>query len=127
MKGDKVKSNFLKALTEAKGIISYASDRANISRQTYYRWIAEDKDFREACEDITEMVIDLVESKLLTNINEGDVTSIIFYLKTKGKKRGYIERFQLEDISDREPVEVNIIMPNQERNEDTGNDKPSED
>jgi hypothetical protein len=127
MKGDKVKKNFLKSLQEAKGIISYACEKVGISRQTYYRWISDDNDFREACEDITEMVIDLVEGKLLTNINDGDVTSIIFYLKTKGKKRGYIERFQMEDISDREPVEVNIVMPNMERYEDQRDDKSSED
>ena len=43
----------------------------------------------------------------------------IFYLKTKGKHRGYMERIQTEHISDREPVEVRIVMP---KDANRGND-----
>jgi len=35
-------------------------------------------------------------------MNEGNVASIIFYLKTKGKRRGYVERSEIE-FKDREP------------------------
>ena len=115
MKSEKIRTQFLEAFKESKAIVSYACEKVNISRQTYYRWKGEDKDFREACEDIEEMVIDLVEGKLLTAINENDTTAIIFFLKTKGKKRGYIERTQFEDITDREPVTVNIVMPKQKK------------
>ena len=116
------KDAFLQAYTDSKGIISYACESVGISRPTYYRWRQEDEDFNEKCSSIEEYVIDLVEGKLLTNINEGDVTSIIFYLKTKGKRRGYVERVQTEDISDREPVKVEIVMPNRsDEDEDTSN------
>ena len=50
------------------------------------------------CEDATESLVDLVESKLIENIKENDNTSIIFFLKTKGKKRGYIEKQEIEHI-----------------------------
>ena len=36
------------------------------------------------------------ESKLLSSINEGNVAAIIFYLKTKGKKRGYVEQHDID-------------------------------
>ena len=50
----------------------------------------------EQAEDIQETTVDMAESKLLTSINEGNVAAIIFYLKTKGKKRGYVEQHDVD-------------------------------
>lgn len=42
-------------------------------------------------DDYDESLGDLAESKLMMAINEGNLTAIIFYLKTKHKGRGYVE------------------------------------
>lgn len=86
------KRNFITALRESNGIIVTASKIANINRSTYQKWYKEDEAFRDACSEILEETIDKVESKLLALINDGDTTAIIFYLKTKAKHRGYVER-----------------------------------
>lgn len=86
------KELFLKTLSDGKGIITYACQKTGISRQTYYNWLKEDEDFASKVEEINESTIDIVESKLLGAINDDNLTAIIFYLKTKGKKRGYVER-----------------------------------
>lgn len=82
---------FLKHFAEGHGIISYACQAAGIARRTYYNWMESDEQFKKVVEDLQEEVIDRVESKLLTKINDEDLTAIIFYLKTKGKNRGYVE------------------------------------
>ena len=90
------KNTFLKFLKEGMGIVSYACDKTNISRQTFYNWKDNDDDFAQQAEDIQETTVDMAESKLLTSINEGNVAAIIFYLKTKGKKRGYVEQHDVD-------------------------------
>lgn len=95
------KENFIIALSESLGIISTACKKIGITRPTYYAWIREDEEFKERCEHITQDTGDLVESKLLEKIKEGETTAIIFYCKTKLKSRGYVERFEqnIKDIS----------------------------
>jgi len=67
-----------------------------IGRRTFYRWRDEDEDFREKVEDIHEAVIDWTESQLRKSIKSGQYIPAIFYLKTQGKKRGYIEKTEHE-------------------------------
>lgn len=83
--------SFLKHYKDGHGIITYACQATGIARRTYYNWLEKDEKFREAIEALQEETIDIVESKLLTQIDDGNLTAIIFYLKTKGKKRGYVE------------------------------------
>lgn len=88
---DKKQKKLLKYLKEGHGIISYACQKAGVSRQTFYNWKKDDTEFAQAVDDYNEEVIDIVESKLLTQINDNNLTAIIFYLKTKGRSRGYVE------------------------------------
>ena len=82
----------LEALAESKGIVSYACEKVGISRKSFYQWLKEDEEFSSAVEEITEATLDKVEAKLLEQINDDNLTAIIFYLKTKGRKRGYVEQ-----------------------------------
>ncbi len=86
------KKQFLKHLSDSKGIVSYACEKTGISRTAAYKWKQKSPAFAQEWDDINERTIDVVESKLLNKINEEDITAIIFYLKTKGKKRGYVEQ-----------------------------------
>jgi len=95
-KTDKKKKDFLVSLEKNNGNVSKACDAANIGRQTYYDWIDKDEVFKQDADDAQESLIDLAESKLMENIEKNDNTSIIFFLKTKGKKRGYIERQEID-------------------------------
>ena len=90
------KERLLKALQETQGLIYHACKKAgNISRSTYYRYMREDEEFAKAVEDIKEAQIDYVEGQLIKNISDGKETSIIFYLKSKAKERGYAEKLDI--------------------------------
>jgi len=87
---------FVEALLNSAGNISHACKKVGISRNTYYEWRKEEKEFDKACEEQQEAIIDLVETKLMTNIQEGKTAEIIFFLKTKAKHRGYVEKQEVE-------------------------------
>tara|TARA_R110000824_G_scaffold322512_1_gene509171 strand:+ start:70 stop:417 length:348 start_codon:yes stop_codon:yes gene_type:complete len=90
------KEKLLEALKETQGLIYHACKKAgNISRSTYYRYMKEDKEFAKAVEDIQQAQIDYVEGQLIKNISDGKETSIIFYLKSKARDRGYAEKLDI--------------------------------
>ena len=84
------KAALLKALKEAKGIVTTACDAVGVTRKTYYDYYNSDPEFKREADDVQEVAIDFVEGKLFEQIEEGVPTSTLFYLKTKAKHRGYI-------------------------------------
>ena len=88
----KYKETLLIALNEQLGNVSSACKAVNCQRDAYYVLYARDEDFKKQADDVINIAIDFVENKLMKQINTGDTTAIIFYLKTIGKRRGYIEK-----------------------------------
>lgn len=82
------------ALTQAKGFVSVASRNLSCSDQTVRNYIERYSVCKQAVTDARESMIDIAEGRLYQNINSGDNTAIIFYLKTQAKHRGYIERYE---------------------------------
>jgi hypothetical protein len=94
---DTLKKRLLTALQESKGNVFIACINANVSRSTFYNYFNQDKEFKQQVNEINESAIDHVESKLMQKIDEGETTAIIFYLKTKGRKRGYSEKIEVQE------------------------------
>ena len=96
---------------EKKGAnVSATCSAANIGRRTFYYWRENDKDFDAACKDVEEALVDFAESMLIEKINDKDLTAVIFYLKTKGKDRGYVERNE-QDIKMNPFIEAMQDLP----------------
>lgn len=89
------KQAVIKALQQSLGIVTTACINAGVSRSQFYEWLKNDKEFAMAVEDVEDLQCDFVEGKLLQNVKGNDTQSIIFYLKTKGKRRGYTERTEV--------------------------------
>ena len=102
------KESLLKALENSLGVVTVACKSADIPRSTYYKWLKEDEDFSKAVKEIENIALDFAESQLHTQMKDGSTSATIFYLKTKGKKRGYIERSELDLTSGEEPIKINV-------------------
>ena len=104
----------IEALTKTMGIVSKACEHIDISRETHYNWLRSNETYKELVDAVNEMSIDFAETQLFNLMagakrqvvtNAGAIveikdapnpTSIIFYLKTKAKHRGYIEKIETE-------------------------------
>lgn len=66
-------------------IVEVACRRAGIARATYYRWLQKDSEFAEQCraalEHSTQAVSDIAEAKLISAIQEGNMSAISFWLR----------------------------------------------
>jgi predicted DNA-binding transcriptional regulator AlpA len=86
------KKALLKALEKSLGVVTTACKSVGIGRTTYYDWINTDEDFAKKVKDIENVALDFAESHLHKQIQNNNTSATIFYLKTKGKHRGYVER-----------------------------------
>lgn len=99
------KKAILEALEKSLGVVTTACKNVGIGRTTYYQWLKDDEDFATQVKDIDEVALDFAESKLHKQIADGNVTATIFYLKTKGKHRGYIERVEQSiNVTEEQPL-----------------------
>jgi len=89
------KELFLRSYAKTLGHISNACKAIKISRQTYYDWLENDPDFKQAIDNINDSFIDLAESALRSNIENKVQRAIEFYLCNK-KKSQYAHTFRGE-------------------------------
>ena len=92
-KSNKIKKQaMIDALVKALGIVTVACKEVGIARKTHYEWYQKDEEYRTAVDDVSDVALDFAESMLHKQIQAQDTAATIFYLKCRGKKRGYVER-----------------------------------
>lgn len=78
------KAKFIAKLREMP-IIQVAAAQIGIHRDTYYEWSRTDSAFKQSCLDAlrvgNDFVSDMAESMMVKKIKDGNMTSIIFWLK----------------------------------------------
>lgn len=91
-------------------IVQIACEKTGIARSTYYRWLDDDDEFnnriREAIRKGKSLINDMAESKLISAIQNGNTTAIIYWLKNNHK--GYIERKPIFQDDIVEPIQMMI-------------------
>ena len=115
-KTDIHKKAMLEALEKTLGIVSSAAKIAGIARQYHYEWLKEDEEYAKAVEELSNISLDFGESQLHKRMKDGSDAAIIFFLKTKGRKRGYTERSEIEMNGNlkHEGITVNIVRTNKD-------------
>lgn len=100
------KKALIEAMQKSLGVVTQACKIAGVDRGTYYNYYDSDPAFKKACDDCSEIALDFAESKLYKQIEDGVPVSTIFFLKTKGKNRGYIERSEQDITTGGRPIHI---------------------
>jgi hypothetical protein len=109
---EKNKEVMLEALERSLGIVTAACKDTGITRQTFYNWYNSDDAFKLRVDDINDITLDFTENQLLKKIKEGSERSILFYMKYKGRKRGYSDNIDITSGGDKiTGFNINIIRP----------------
>lgn len=129
------KRKLLDMLKTTLGVVETACQRAGIGRTTHYDWLKRDKKYRAEVNSIEDVALDFGETqlhKLMMGYTQPDTKvflnsdskqpilvpivkhigpdagAVIFFLKSKGKKRGYVEKSQVEHSGHIGGVKVTI-------------------
>lgn len=88
MKRHKKENIFLEQIRTVPNI-SVACEKVGLSRNTIYRWCNEDPEFKKQLDEAlnlgTASVNDLAESKLISQINSGNMRAIMYWLDNNKK------------------------------------------
>lgn len=94
-------------LEQNKGNVAAVARQFGVSRGTICNRIKESATLQRVLVDARESMIDNAESMLYKKVLEGSTVELLFFLKTQGRNRGYVERQEVTG-KDSGPVEMKV-------------------
>lgn len=110
-KTDTNKKRMLRALKKHKGLVVTAAKATGIHKSTHYAWYHDDDAYKDAVDELMDLEVEFVESKLQDLIDSNNPAGILFYLKNKSAD--YKPQLKIEgDIKTEITINpINIINP----------------
>ena len=102
------KTKVIEAIEKMSGNVSAVARACGVSRQAIYQYMDKYPELKEFLHQQREELIDNVESSIFRQALAGNITAMIFILKTQARERGWVERQEISGIDD-EPIKVTLI------------------
>ena len=96
------------ALLACYGNVSAAARALNVGHSTLWHRIKRSERLQEARIMAEEQALDVAEESLLAAVRRGEAWAVCFLLKTRGKRRGYVERQEVATPASN-PFAVSIV------------------
>lgn len=111
-------SKATQALQKHDGIISKAAEACGVTRKAFYDFMRKHPELEEIREQAGEILLDVAEAHVVTDLHAGERKTVRWYLDRKGKNRGYTTR-QEQTGPDGAPLEFSevertIVDPDEE-------------
>jgi len=104
------KEKLLQALEKSLGIVTPACKDVGISRDRFYTYYNDDPEFKKAVDDIQNIQLDFVENQLFRKIKEGSERSILFYMKHRGRGRGYSDSLDITTDGQKLNNDIKVVF-----------------
>ncbi len=91
------------------GFLTYTAKKLGVTYNAIYARIQKSAQLKRTQAEIQESYLDLTEHSLIKKIKDEDLGAIIWYLKCKGKDRGYREKDSGEQ-EEKEQIIFNIDL-----------------
>lgn len=91
------------------GNIAHIARSLGVNRATIWKRCNQSPTLMQALTDAREAMIDNAESMLYKKVLEGSTPELLFFLKTQGRNRGYVERQEITG-KDGDEVKQRIIV-----------------
>ena len=88
--------------------VSAGAKSVGIDRQTHYNWLVGNRQYSAQYKHLEESLLDRAETFLHEQI-EVTPQLLQFFLKTKGKSRGYSEKMEIEHSGEVTGITLNIV------------------
>ena len=102
----------VEALEKSLGVVTTATRSVGVLRQSHYDWCNNNETYKDAVNELSNVALDFAESKLHKLIQDGDTAATIFYMKTKGRNRGYQENKEI--FIDDKRAKIDEVFPSTE-------------
>jgi len=107
---DDTKKKLIEAMKESMGIVTLSCKKVGVSRNAFYEWLKQDKEFEKAIKETKKVQIQMVEDRLLKAIAQDNITAIIFYLKSKHPEYKPKQQIEMPEGID---ISIKMVEPNE--------------
>lgn len=97
----------IEAVAATRGMVTFAAERLRCDPEAVRNYVKRHPAVAQALREERERTTDIAELKLFQAIQQGKAWAIMFYLKTQGKGRGYVERHELTG-ADGESIRIQL-------------------
>ena len=97
------------AIKQSGGFYSIAAEQLGVTVANISQRVKKSEELAGLVDDIEEKRLDLAESKLIANIKANDQRAIEFYIRHKGRRRGYIPTDAHVFETGDKPLEIKVV------------------
>ena len=110
------KKKFIEALEDTGGVITTIAKKLGVSRKSIYDYLIKFPELKEYLNDEKEKILDMAEISLFSQVKDKDFSATKYILGTLGKRRGYVEKQEIEHTTgDHYVIEVIKHEENKDR------------